>query len=278
MPDPARLARVAQTAAEQAEIAGQEAAVAARLDAAAAVAAGYVAALAAAEQAVAELEAARVAALAADRAGLAPAIAQLDALRRTAGELGQAADYAGLLHRGRARQQAAAASQAARDAANAFQTAWGHERGIDPANQAVERIAYARARRWDQPIGAAKTKAAAIRTQGREAILAALGNLDPTWVRHYARTLDQAVQASEPDRAQTRLQEAAANLRESSRERAKLSADLQAASPQERLNWLDNQEAAAEQAWRYQERVEPIHRRPEDESSRRPNPDITPRW
>lgn len=104
-------------------------------------------------------------------------------------------------------------------------------RWTDPANQAVERIAHARARRWDRPISTAKKNTAAIRSHGREAILAALGNLDPTWVRHDAQTLDQAVEASEPDRAHTRLQQAAADLRQSSTERAKLAADLQAASP-----------------------------------------------
>jgi len=279
VPDPARLARVAETAAGQAEIAGQEAAVATRLEAAAAVAAGYAARVAAAEQAVAELDAARAAALAADRAGLTPAIAQLDALLRTAGEQQHAADLAGLLQRGRARQQAAAARQAAQDATKAFEAAWGHERWIDPANQAVERIAYARASRWDPRIGAAKSKATRIRGEGSEAILAALGNLDPAWVRPYAQTLDQAVQASDPDRVHTQLQQAAANLRESSSERAKLAADLQAASPQERLNWLDKQDAAAEQAWRYHERIEPPRRpHPEDEHRHRPDRGITPGW
>jgi len=98
-------------------------------------------------------------------------------------------------------------------------------------------------------------------------------------VRPYAHNLDQVVQAGEPGLAQARLQQAAADLRESSSERAKLAADLQAASPQERLNWLHDQEAAAERAWRDQERVEPPARRPlpEDELGRPAAPDRTPR-
>ncbi|MFZ1385444.1 MAG: hypothetical protein WAS02_11130, partial [Propionicimonas sp.] len=69
--------------------------------------------------------------------------------------------------------------------------------------------------------------------------------------------------------------------RESSSERAKLAADLRAASPQERLNWLTQREAAAARASQYYQRVQPTtHRvRPEDEHHHhRPDRDITPRW
>ena len=278
-PAPARLTQVAQAAAEPTEIADQEAAVAGRLETAAGVAAGYAAWLAAAEQAAAQLDADRAAAISADTASLTPAVARVDALRQTAAAAQEAADRAGLLQRGRARQQAAAAGQAAQDADYAFHATWGYERGAEPAGQVVARIANARARRWTRLSAAAKKDATTIRAQARQAILAALGNLDPTWVRPYAHNLDQAVQAGEPGLAQARLQQAAADLRESSSERAKLAADLQAASPQERLDWLHDQEAAAERAWRDQERVEPPARRPlaEDELGRSAAPDRTPR-
>lgn len=279
VPNPERLARVAQAATEQAEIAAREAAVASLLERAAIVAAGYASQLATIEQAVAEFEAARAAQLATDRAGLPWAVAQVDQLRRTADDLDHTADHAGLLHRARARHDAGDARQAAQDAERAFRTAWGHERWIDMAPQAVERIAHARAGRWRYRISAANRDADTIRAQAREKILAAFGNLDPTWLGPYAIKLERAVQPDQPDLAQERLQRAAADLRESSSERAKLAVDLQAASPQERLNWLAQQEAAAARASRYYERIQPTthHVRPEDERGHRPDRDITPR-
>jgi hypothetical protein len=70
------------------------------------------------------------------------------------------------------------------------------------------------------------------------------------------------------------------HLRESSSERATLAADLPAASPQERLDWLTQREAAAARASQYYERIESTtHRvRPEDEHHHRPDRDITPDW
>ena len=84
VPNPERLARVAQVATEQTEIAAREAAVASLLERAAAVAAKYASQLATIEQTVAEFDAAGAAQLATDRTGLGRAVAQVDQLRRTA--------------------------------------------------------------------------------------------------------------------------------------------------------------------------------------------------
>ena len=280
VPNPERLARVAQVAAEQAEIAAREAAAASVLEKAAVVAARYAARLAAIEQDVAEFDAARVAQLASDRADLPSAVARVDQLRGTARDLEQSANNAGLLHRARARHDAADARQAAQDAEHAFRTTWGHDRSMDTAPQAVERIAQARAGRWRYRVNVANRNADLIRAEGREKILAALGNLHPTWVTSWALDLDHAVRASQLDLAQQRLQRAAADLRESSSERAKLAGDLQAATPQERLDWLTRREVAAARASEYYERIQPSTHRahPEDEPQHRPDRGVTPGW
>lgn len=280
VPDPERLARVAQIATEQVETAEREAAAASLLEKAAAVASRYASQLAGIEQKVAEFDSARSAQLAGDRSGLARAVAQVDQLRRTAGDLEHAAEHAGLLHRGQARRDAANARQTAQDAERAFRKTWGQDRGLDTAPQAVERIAHARAGIWRYRINVANRDADSIRAQARDKILGTLGNLHPTWIDHYAHDLERAVRPDQPDLAQDRLQRAAADLRESSSERGKLAADLQAASPQERLDWLTEREAAAARASQYYERIEPTtHRvRPEDEHHHRPDRGITPGW
>ncbi|MGB4270853.1 MAG: hypothetical protein WBJ44_00480, partial [Propionicimonas sp.] len=185
-----------------------------------------------------------------------------------------------LLHRGQARRDAAEARQTAQDAERDFRKTWGQDRGLDMAPQAVERIAHARAGIWRYRINVANRDADSIRAQAREKILAALGNLHPTWIDHYAHDLERAVRPDQPHHAHERLQRAAADLRESSNERAKLAADLQAASPQERLDWLTQREAAAARASQYYERIHPItHRvRHEDEHHHRPDRGITPGW
>ena len=280
VPDPERLARVAQIATEQAETAEREAAAASLLERAAAVAARYAAQLAGIEQKVAEFDTARTAQLADDRVGVARAVAHVDELRRTAGDLEQAASNAGLLRRGQTRRDAADARQVAQDAERAFQKTWGQDRGLDMAPQAVERIAHARAGIWRYRTNVAHRDADSVRAQARDKILAALGNIHPSWIDRYAHDLERAVRPDQPDLAQDRLQRAAADLRESSSERAKLAADLQAASPQERLDWLTQREAAAARASQYYERIEPTtHRvRPEDEHHHRPDRGITPGW
>ncbi len=249
-PNPERLARVAQIAAEQAETAEREAAAASLLARAAAVAARYASQLATVGQKVAELDAARTAQLATDRAGLGRAVAQVDRLRRTADVFEQDAQHAGLLHRGQARRVAADARQTAQDAERAFRTEWGQDRGLDTAPQAVERIAQARAGIWRYRINVAKRDADNIRAQARGRILAALGDLHPTWIDRYGYDLERIVRPDEPDHAFDRLQRAAADLRESSSERAKRAADLEAASPQERIDWLTQREAAAATSFR----------------------------
>lgn len=280
VPNPERLARVAQIAAEQAETAEREAAAASLLERAAAVAARYATQLAGIDQKVAEFDAARTAQLADDRAGLGRAVAHVDEFRRTAGDLEHAAEHTGLLRRGQARRDAADARQTAQDAERAFQKTWGQDRGLDTAPQAVERIAHARAGIWRYRINVANRDADNIRAQARDKILATLGNLHPNWIDRYAHELERAVRADQPEHAQDRLQRAAADLRESSSERAKLAADLGAASPQERLDWLTQREAAAARASQYYERIEPTtHRvRPEDEHHHRPDRGITPGW
>jgi conjugative relaxase-like TrwC/TraI family protein len=278
--DPARLARVAQIATDQTETAEREAAAASVLERAAAVAAPYAAQLAGIDQKVAEFDTARTAQLADDRIGLGRAVTHVDELRRTAGDLEHAAAHAGLLHRGQARRDAADARQTAQDAERAFRKTWGQDRGLDTAPQAVERIAHARAGIWRYRTNVARRDADNIRSQARDKILAALGNIHPSWIDRYAHDLERAVRPDQPDHAQERLQRAAADLRESSSERAKLAADLQAASPQERLDWLTQREAAAARASEVWERVQPTtHRvRPEDEHHHRPDRGITPGW
>lgn len=280
-PDTDRLARVAQVATEQAETAEREAAAASLLERAAQVAARYASQLAAIEKDVGDFDTARAAQLAADRSGLVEAIAFVDQLRRTASDLEHAVDNAGLLHRGQARRDAADARQAAQDAEHAFRAAWGHDRGTDMAPQAAERIAYARVGRWRYRIASAKRDADNIRAQGRDKILAALRNIHPSWVDRHAHDLESAVRPDQPDLAQDRLHRAAASLRESSSERAKLASDLQAASPQERVDWLTQREAGAARASEVWERIQPTtHRvRPEDEHPyHRPDRGITPGW
>lgn len=278
-PNPERLARVAQVATEQATIAAREAAVASLLERAAAVASRYASQLATIGQKAAEFDAARTAQLAIDRAGLGRAVAQVDRLRRTADAMEQDAQHAGLLHRGQARRGAADARQTAQDAEQAFRTEWGQDRGLDTAPQAVERIAQARTGIWRYRINVAKRDTDNIRAQARGRILAALGDLHPTWIDRYGNDLERIVRPDEPDHAFGRLERAAADLRESSSERAKLAADLEAASPQERIDWLTQREAAAARASEYWERVQPpAHRvRPEDEYHHRgPDRGITP--
>lgn len=279
-PNPERLARVAQIAAQQAATAKREAAAADWLERAAAVAGSYAAQLAAIDQKVAEFDAARTAQLATDRAGLGRAVAQVDELRRTADTLEHDVKHAGLLHRGQARRDAAEARQTLQDGERAFQRTWGQNRGLDTASQAVERIAQSRVGIWRYRINVAKRDAGNIRAQARDKILGALGDLHPSWIDRYAHDLERAVRPDQPDHAQDRLQRAAADLRESSSEHAKLAADLQAASPQERLNWLTQREATVARASETWERVEPIthHVHPEDEPGHRPDRDITPRW
>lgn len=277
VPDPARLARVAT---EQTETAAREAAAASVLERAAAVAARYAAQLAGIDQKLAEFDAARTAQLADDRAGLARSVTHVDELRRTAGDLEHAAANAGLLHRGQARRDAADARQTAKDAERAFRKTWGQDRGLDTAPQAVERIAHARAGIWRYRTNVARRDADNIRSQARDKILASLGNIHPSWIDGYAHDLERAIRPDQPDHAQERLQRAAADLRESSSERAKLAADLQGASPQERLDWLTQREAAAARASELWERVQPTtHRaRTEDEHHHRPDRGITPGW
>ncbi len=280
-PDPARLARVAQIATEQAETAEREAAAATLLEKAAAVAARYASQLATIEQNLAEFTTARAAQEAADRAGLGRAFGEVDQRRRTASDLEHAAEHSGLLHRGGARRAAADARQVAQDAERAFQKAWGRDRGTDMAPQAVERIVYARAGIWRYRIASARRDADNIRTLARDKILATLGNLHPSWIDHYATDLERAVRPDQPDHALQRLQRAAADLRESSNERAQTAAALKAASPQQQLRWLDREEAAAEQAWRTAERVESPRMPPPEEQWRMRHgphigPDVTP--
>lgn len=149
------------------------------------------------------------------------------------------------------------------------------------APQAAERIAYARAGRWRYRIASAKRDADNLRAQARGKILAALGNLHPSWIDHYAHDLERAVRPDQPDLARDRLQRAAADLRESSSERAQTAAALKAAGPQQQLRWLDREEAAAEEAWRTAERVESPRMPPPEEQWRMHHgphlgPDVTP--
>ena len=150
------------------------------MERAAAVAARYAAQLAGIEQKVAEFDTARTAQLADDRVGVARAVAHVDELRRTAGDLEQAASNAGLLRRGQTRRDAADARQVAQDAERAFQKTWGQDRGLDMAPQAVERIAHARAGIWRYRTNVAHRDADSVRAQARDKILAALGNIHPS--------------------------------------------------------------------------------------------------
>ena len=278
---PERLARVAQLATKHAQRAEREAAAADWLYRAAAVAARYAAQLADIEQKVSEYDAARTAQLATDRPRIYLAVAHVDELRHTADAVKRDAEHAGLLHRRQARRDAADARQTLQDAERAFEKTWGQGRGLDSSSQAVERIAQARAGIWRYRTNVAHRDAEDVRAQARVRILAAIGDLHPTWIDLNAYDLEHTVRPERPEYAQERLQRAADHLRESSSNSAKLAADLQAASPQERLDWLTRREAAAARASEMWERVEPTthHIRPEDEHHyHRPDRGITPGW